>query len=170
MRQGILFASRVKPSSWAHATRLTSAPHQDLLRRCALKYCVSVQRRLLQADASPNPPKEPAQKEQNLEDGSGNESLKEAGQNTELDSQNNTSVTKPAKDLSWIFKHTGDRIESINGKSIKGIEEYVSHRSGTKLLSSWTIGPGNKQMIWVPGKTLSFPHKRSYEPMVRRQH
>lgn len=155
MRQGILFASRLKPSSWAHATRLTSAPHQDLLRPCALEPYVSVQRRLFQADASPHHPKEPAQKEQKLEDGSGSESLKEHDQNTELDSQDSTSVTKPAKDFNWIFKHTGDRIESINGKSIKGIEEYVSHRSGTKLLSSWTLGPGNKQMIWVPGKTFA---------------
>lgn len=168
MRQGILFASRVKPSSWAHATRLTSAPHQDLLRPCARKSYVFVQRRLLQADASPNSTKIPAQKEQTLEGGSGSESLKEEGENTELDSQNDTSVTKPAKDLNWVFKHTGDRIESINGKSIKGIEEYVSHRSGTKLLSSWTVGPGNKQMIWVPGKTFSFSHKRFHEPISRR--
>lgn len=154
MRQGILFASRVKPSSWAHATRLISAPHQDLPRPCALKSYAGVQRRLLQADASPNSPKTTAQKEQPLEDVSGSESLREPGQNTELDSLNNTSVTKPAKDVSWIFRGTGERIESINGKTIKGIEEYVSHRSGTKLLSSWTVGHGSKPMIWVPGKNV----------------
>lgn len=167
MRQAILLASRVKPSTWAHATSLTYAPRHGLLRSCTLKSYASVQHRLFQTSNSLNTPEAPARKEQVSEDGSVNGSAKEPHLNTELDSPNETSVNKPVKDLNWVFNYTGDRIESIHGKSIKGIEEYVTHRTGTKLLCSWTVGPGNEQNIWIPGK-FSFPsHKRSHGPILR---
>lgn len=162
MRQTILFASRVKPSTRAHATRLTYAPRQDLLRSCTLKSHVSVQQRLFQTSKSLNTPEVPAQKQQLLKDDSGNGPVKEHDRDTALDSPNETSVKKPVKDLNWVFNYTGDRIESIHGKSIKGIEEYVTHRSGTKLLCSWTVGHGNEQNIWIPGKFCSPSHKRSH--------
>lgn len=168
MRHAILLASRVKPLGWAHATRLTYAPRQNLLRPCALLVPIYGQRRFLQPSPTPDDLDHSAQHDQVSENDPTNRSTKESSQSTELKSRHEASSIKQVKDQNWVWQYTGGRIEPINVKALKGIEEYVSHSSGTKLLCSWTVAPGDERAIWVPGKA-SLPIECSYEPSYGRK-
>lgn len=152
MRHGPLLVRCVKPSTWAHATRLTCAPRQELLRPCAIEVPISGQRRLIQSNSSPDDSGRLAQNDQIRADGVKHGSVGEGSQIVELDLETKSSPAKPKWDHSWVSRYTGDHIESVNGKALKGTEDYVSHQSGTKLLCSWNLGPGEKKVIWVPGK------------------
>ncbi|KAJ4390151.1 hypothetical protein N0V93_007625 [Gnomoniopsis smithogilvyi] len=151
MRHGIFLANRVKPSGWAHATRLTHAPRRNLLRQCALQSWISGQSRWLQSNSTSDEIHRSAQDDLVSENDRTSRSSIENGESTKLNAVNERHPVKPAKDHNWLWKYTGDRIDTINGKALKGTEEYVSHSSGTKLLCSWTVAPGNERAIWVPG-------------------
>lgn len=153
MRHGLLLASRVKPSGWAHATRLTYVPRQDLLRPCAPQFFITRQRRLLQSHHTPDDLKVSTQEDQLSDNDSKDRSIPDNSQNTETNPGNKPTSIKQVKDEDWIWKYAGDRIGSINGKALKGTEEYVSHSAGTRLLCSWTVAHGNERAIWVPGRS-----------------
>lgn len=62
---------------------------------------------------------------------------------------------KPKKDLTWVFDYAGPKIDSLDGGvELEGTEDFVTHEGGAKLISSWSVAPGDKPVIWVPGKPL----------------
>ncbi|CAN8102051.1 unnamed protein product [Discula destructiva] len=72
------------------------------------------------------------------------------GEKQEKDEED-PSGKKTAKDYSWVYQYTGDRIQTIEGVGTEAYEEFLSHDSGTKLLCSWSVGHDDKPTIWVPG-------------------
>lgn len=153
MRHGALLARCVKPPGGACATKIICAPHRCLLRAFALRLPTSAHRRLSQSTSRPVNLDLPRHNAHDFEKVTKDGSVTENRQSAGLGVQNQSNPEKPMRDVNWVFENTGDRIETINGKSLQAVDEYVSHQSGTKLLCSWNLRSGDDRSIWVPGTT-----------------
>lgn len=144
MRSGILVARRIPPT-------LSHTPRRWFARPCVPTALVSTHRRLLHAGSSAEeaPKKEP-QNAQTVP--AAERDTNEKDQPAKVDSED-PSTNKPEKDLTWVFDHAGDKIDVLTGGvGTEGAEDWINHEGGAKLISSWSVAPGDEPVMWVPGK------------------
>lgn len=150
MPHGILVARRV-------TLAFSHTPRRCFARPCVPTLLVPRHGRLLHAGSSARAPskKKRSRDDEQAPDADFDTLWKEAA---EVESKE-PSPQKPEKDDSWLFDHAGPKISVLDGEvSTEGYDDFVTHEGGAKLISSWSIAPGDEPVMWVPGKPfLSFP-------------